>query len=327
MKYLLTGAFATGFIVFGIALTFGATGTSNLFGIAEVLSRQTLVAEDRTLLLAGAAMILVGFGYKISLVPFHMWTPDVYVGAPTPVTAFMSVGSKAAVFAALTRFLLTALETQRDVWAPALAGLAALTIIVGTVTALTQRNVKRMLAYSSVAQAGFMLLGVLGAPEIGPQSLLFYLLAYAFSNLCSFGVLIALERRGEAAWDLDDLSGLWERHRGLAVAMAIGVLSLAGVPPTAGFFAKFYVLMAAWQGGMQVLALIGIVASAVSAFFYLRIATQMFMGEPGRAAQVSQDRWLGAGVAVVAAAILVLGILPTSWLSVMQTAVLAAGAR
>lgn len=325
MKYLLTGAFATGFIVFGIALVFGATGTSNLFTIAEVLSRQTLLAEDRTILLVGAGMILVGFGYKISLAPFHMWTPDVYEGAPTPVTAFMSVGSKAAAFAALTRFLLTALETQREVWAPVLGGFAALTIIVGTVTALSQRNVKRLLAYSSIAQAGFILLGVLGTPETGPQSLLFYLLAYAFSNLCAFGVLIALEQRGEAAWDLADLAGLWERHRGLAIAMAIGMLSLAGVPPTAGFFAKFYVLMSAWQGGMVVPALIGVVASAVSAFFYLRVATQLFMGEPTRAVQATPDRVLHVGIGVAAVAIVLLGILPTPWLQVVQSSVLAAG--
>ncbi|HMO58413.1 MAG TPA: NADH-quinone oxidoreductase subunit N, partial [Roseiflexaceae bacterium] len=211
MKYLLIGAFATGFLVFGIALVYGATGATNLAQIAAVLAEGPIDGENRIYLMAGAAMTVIGLGYKISLVPFHMWTPDVYEGSPTPITAFMSVAGKAAAFAGMTRFLLTALETQREIWVPILAALAAITIVVGNLGALTQQNVKRMLAYSSIGQAGYILLGPLAASERGTEAMLYYLLAYTLTNLAAFGVLIALEARGEAAWNLSDLGGLWQR--------------------------------------------------------------------------------------------------------------------
>ncbi|HEU5088108.1 MAG TPA: NADH-quinone oxidoreductase subunit N, partial [Roseiflexaceae bacterium] len=280
MKYLLIGAFAAGFLVFGIALLYGATGTSSLGGINDVLTRQTLVAESTTFLLAGSALVLVGFGYKISMAPFHMWTPDVYEGAPTPVTAFMSVGAKVAGFAALTRFLVVALPTQQAVWVPIIGALAALTMVLGNVGAVVQRNVKRMLAYSSIGHAGYMLLAVLAPQGRGVEALLFYMLAYTLTNLGAFAVLIALEQRGEAAWDLNDLAGLWSRRPWLAVAMTLCMLSLAGVPLTAGFFGKLYVFTAIWEAGQAWLAIVGVITSAIAAFFYLRIIAQMFMSEP-----------------------------------------------
>ncbi len=323
MKYLLIGAFATGFLVFGIALVYGAVGETSLAASDDFLRRETLVAENYAYLLAGMALVIIGLGYKISIVPFHMWTPDVYQGAPTPVTAFMSVGSKAAAFGGLARFLLNAIDTQAAIWVPAVGALAAATMIVGNIAALTQRNVKRMLAYSSVGQAGYILLGLLARNEAGMQGLLFYLLAYSLTNIAAFAVLIALEQRGEEAWDLDDLAGLWGRRPLLAVAMALAMFSLAGVPPTAGFWAKFYVFAAAWEAGLGVLALIGVIVSAIAAFYYLRIVAQMFMSEPRREIVASGDRLLALGTGLAAALILLLGILPTPVMTLVQSSVLA----
>jgi NADH-quinone oxidoreductase subunit N len=323
MKYLLIGAFATGFLVFGIGLVYGATGSANLAAINEFLSRQTLVAEDYTYLLAGTALIIVGFGYKISLVPFHMWTPDVYQGAPTPVSAFMSVGSKAGAFAALLRFLSTAMPTQQEIWVPALGAIAAATMIIGNIAAVNQRNVKRMLAYSSIGQAGYILLGILAVNETGVQGMVFYLLAYALTNLAAFAVLIALEQRDEEAWDIGDLAGLWQRRPLLAATMAVAMFSLAGVPPTAGFWAKLYVFTAVWEAGAGVLAIIGAVVSAIGAFYYLRIVAQMFMSEPTRELPALPGRGVVIGAGITALAILLLGLVPTPVMNLVEQSMLA----
>jgi NADH-quinone oxidoreductase subunit N len=329
MKYLLIGAFAAGFLVFGIALIYGATGTSNLFDISRALSAG-LAAEDLALLLAGCALVIVGFGYKISMVPFHMWTPDVYEGAPTPVTAFMSVGTKSAGFAALARFLLQGIGPEYAIWVPAVAVLAALTMIIGNISAVTQTNVKRMLAYSSIGHAGYILMGVLagGVPNTGTrgvESFLFYLLAYSLTNLGAFAVLIALEQRGEAAWDLGDFAGLYSRRPLLAIAMALCMFSLAGVPPTAGFWGKFYVFTAAWAAGLQWLAVIGVLTSAIAAFFYLRIVVQMFMRDPVREVRQTYDRALAIGIGVAALGIILIGLLPTPLIDLVQQSGLALG--
>jgi NADH-quinone oxidoreductase subunit N len=333
MKYLLIGAFAAGFLVFGIALIYGATGTSNLADISKILGQQGLSAEDLTLVLAGAAFVIVGFGYKISMAPFHMWTPDVYEGAPTPVAAFMSVGTKSAGFAALARFLLQGVGIQYAVWVPAVALLAALTMIVGNVSAVTQSNVKRMLAYSSIGHAGYILMGVLaagvptGATNRGIESFLFYLLAYSLTNLGAFAVLIALEQRGEAAWDLGDFAGLWGRRPLLAVAMALCMFSLAGVPPSAGFLGKFYVFTAAWAAGgsLQWLAVVAVITSAIAAFFYLRIVVQMFMRDPVREVRRTYERALAIGIGVAALGILLVGIIPAPLIDLVQQSGLALG--
>lgn len=325
MKYLLIGAFGAGFLVFGIALIYGATGSSSLGEIGTILGRGALAAEDRTFLLTGAALVVVGFGYKIAMAPFHMWTPDVYEGAPTPVTAFMSVGAKGAGFAALTRFLLLALGTQREVWVPVLAALAVVTMLVGNISAIAQSNVKRMLAYSSIGHAGYILLGVLAGNNRGIEGLLFYLLAYALTNLGAFAVLIALEQRGEAAWNMGDFAGLWGRQPWLAVAMATCMFSLAGVPPTVGFIGKFYVFAAAWQAGLQWLALVGVITSAIAAFFYLRIVVQMFMSEPVREVRLTADRGLTIGIALATLGILVFGIIPSPVIDLVQQSMIALG--
>jgi NADH-quinone oxidoreductase subunit N len=330
MKYLLIGAFAAGFLVFGIALLYGATGTSNLAQISAKLSQQGLASDDVTFMLAGAALVIIGFGYKISMAPFHMWTPDVYEGSPTPVAAFMSVGTKGAGFAALARLLLQALGSQQATWVFILAILAAVTMVVGNLSAVAQSNVKRMLAYSSIGHAGYILMGVLsaGSPVAasrGVEGFLFYLVAYSLTNLGAFAVLIALEQRGEAAWDLSDFAGLWSRQPFLAVAMALCMFSLAGVPPTAGFWGKFYVFTAAWQSGLQWLAIVGVITSAVAAFFYLRIVVQMFMRDVTREAQPSRDRGLALGIGLAALGVIALGIIPTPVIDLVQQSVLALG--
>ncbi|MCS6940288.1 MAG: NADH-quinone oxidoreductase subunit N [Roseiflexaceae bacterium] len=329
MKYLLIGAFAGGFVVFGIALLYGATGSMNLRAIGETLARQALTLEERTYLLAGAALVVVGFGYKVAMAPFHMWAPDVYEGAPTPIAGLLSVGSKAAGFAALLRFLVEALAGEWRIWAPVLAALAIVTLAVGNIGALTQRNVKRMLAYSSVGHAGYILFGVIAAGatggvagQRGVESVLLYLIAYTFTNLGAFGVLIALEHRGEAAWDMSDLAGLWNRRPWLAVAMAVCMLSLAGIPPTAGFWGKLYVFTAAWLAGMGWITVIGVIIAAIAAFYYLRIVAQMFMAEPAREAPLPMDRALQVGLALATLGVLVLGFIPTPAIDLVQRVVL-----
>ena len=329
MKYLLIGAFAAGFLVFGIALLYGATGTSSLVGIAQKLG-SGLAADDVAFMLAGAALVIIGFGYKISMAPFHMWTPDVYEGSPTPVAAFMSVGTKGAGFAALARLLLVALGSQYATWAVILAILAAITMLIGNISAVAQTNVKRMLAYSSIGHAGYILMGVLAAggaagASRGVEGFLFYLLAYSLTNLGAFAVLIALEQRGEAAWDMGDFAGLWHRQPFLAVAMALCMFSLAGVPPTAGFWGKFYVFAAAWEAGLQWLAIVGVITSAIAAFFYLRIIVQMFMRDPVRDVRPVLDRNLAIGVGLAALGVIVFGIIPTPVIDLVQSSVLALG--
>ncbi len=328
MKYLLVGAFAAGFLVFGIALTYGASGTSNLPAINIFLTQQAGRTSDVSLLLVGAALVIVGFGYKIAMAPFHMWTPDVYEGSPTPVAAFMSVGTKSAGFAALTRFLVVALPSERLVWVPILAALAAVTMIVGNLSAVAQTNVKRMLAYSSVGHAGYILMGTLAGNSTGSrgiEAMLFYLVAYSLTNLAAFAVLITLEKRGENAWSIDSFAGLWERQPWLAVAMAICMFSLAGVPLTVGFIGKFYVFAAAWQAGLIWLTVVAVFTSAISAFFYLRIVGQMFMRSPISEFRPIVDRGLGIGIAIATIGILVFGIIPTPIVDLVQNSLVALG--
>jgi NADH-quinone oxidoreductase subunit N len=323
MKYLLLGAFAAGFLVYGIALIYGQTGTADLRGIASYINQRS--GEDRTLLYVGLALVVVGFGFKIAMVPFHMWTPDVYEGSPTPVAAFMSVGTKGAGFAALLRILDLSMPALQPVWAPALAAFAAATMLVGNVTALSQRNVKRMLAYSSIAHAGYMLMGIIAGNARGVEGFLFYLVAYALTNLGAFAVLIALEQRGEAAWDMSDFAGLYQRRPWLAVAMAVFMLSLAGVPPTAGFFGKLYVFTAAWEAGFAWLVIVGVLTSAISAFFYLRIIVQMFMQEPAREVPLALDRGVQIGVTLALVGVALFGLVPSLIVNLVRLAPMVAG--
>ncbi len=325
MKYLVLGAFAAGFFVYGIALLYGATGTTSLAGIAAVLNKQPLVGEGQTYLLTGVAMVLIAFSFKIALVPFHMWTPDVYEGAPTPVTAFMSVGTKGAALAALWRILTVALAPMQSFWLPVLVALAAVTMVVGNLGAFSQTNVKRMLAYSSIGHAGYIIMGLLVMSERGTEAFLFYMIAYALTNLGAFAVVISLEQRGEAAWSLDDFAGLYQRRPLLAIAMALFMFSLAGVPPTAGFMAKFYLFSAAYDGGLGVLALVGVLTSAVAAFFYLRVVLRMFMHEPLRDLRPALSQGLTADILLAGGLTLLFGLIPTPVIFLVEQSLVALG--
>jgi len=308
LKYFLLGAFSSGFFLYGIALLYGATGATALKTIAEVVEAGRF---NLSLLLSGAALIVVGLGFKIALVPFHMWTPDVYQGAPSAVTAFMAVGAKAAGFAALLRIFFLAFPTFSARLTPVLWVLAALTMMVGNLVAISQKNIKRLLAYSSIAHAGFILMalvpfGQAGVYATSVASALFYLVAYALTNFAAWAVVIALEKAGEIGLELDDYAGLGRKYPGLAAVMAVAMLSFTGVPPTLGFLGKFYLFRTVLEGGFVGLALIGVLASLISAYYYLRVVVIMYMreGEP----VASQDPWLrlvayGAAIGVVALSI------------------------
>jgi NADH-quinone oxidoreductase subunit N len=284
LKYFLLGAFATGFVVYGTALVFGATGSTNLITVVE---RAAPGAENLLLLSLGAAGILVGFGFKVAAVPFHMWTPDVYQGAPTAVTAFMSSGAKIAGFAALLRVFATAFPSIAVDMTGILWALAALTMIIGNVIAISQSNIKRLLAYSSIAHAGYILMAFVpyGNPDVAPVSIaagLFYLVAYAVTNFGAWGVVIALEKSEGRGLEISDYAGLARKHPVLAAAMTVFMLSLIGLPPTIGLVGKIYLFRAVIDGGFYGLAVIGVLTSVVSAYYYLRVVVVMYMrdGEP-----------------------------------------------
>jgi NADH-quinone oxidoreductase subunit N len=291
LKYFLLGSYSTGFVLYGVALCFGATGSTALSGIVAAVEAGT---AQLPLLAVGAALILVGLGFKIAAVPFHMWTPDVYQGAPSPVTAFMAVGAKAGGFAALLRVFLIAFPILDVDLTPVMWALAALTMILGNMAAIAQTNIKRLLAYSSIAHAGYILMALVpfGQPELSAAavaSALFYLVAYATTNFAAWAVVIALEKAEGPAIDvphrglnLDDYAGLARKYPALAASMAVAMLSFTGIPPTLGFVGKFYLFSTVLQGGFVGLAIIGVVTSLISAYYYLRVIIVMYMrdGEP-----------------------------------------------
>lgn len=307
LKYFLLGAFATGFLLYGIAFFYGAAGSTRLDEIASHVGRHGLDAFT----VLGIALLLVGLGFKVALVPFHVWTPDTYEGAPTAVTAFMAVGVKAAAFAALARVFLATLAPVAASWSGLLWVLAALTMTIGNVTALRQRNVKRMLAYSSIAHAGYALVGVVPGTPASGAALLFYLFVYTFMTLGAFGVLIAMGRRGDAGEDLDGWAGVGFRHPVLGLTMAVFMLSLAGIPPTAGFAGKFYLFTAAIDAGYVGLAVVGVFNSLISVAYYFGVLVQMYMVEGTRTVPLPGSRpWLLATIVVAGVATLWLGLLP-----------------
>ena len=327
LKYFFLGAFASAFLLYGIALTYGATRSLD---IGQIVAMLPTLPNPRAnfLLLSGVAMMLVGFAFKIAAVPFHVWAPDVYEGAPTPITAFMSVGAKAAGFAAMARVLIGAFQTpfpgydQGLAWiiSSVLASVAALTMLLGNVVAVVQPNIKRMLAYSSIAHAGYMLLGIvatLRAPSSqGVAAVIFYALAYTFTNLGAFSVILAFRRRGEEVLEIRDLAGLGNRYPALGMLMTLFMLSLAGFPLTAGFVAKFYIFMAFLHPDMSHLlwlAILGVMTSVVSFFYYLGVVRSMFM-DPAHEGDdqpvARRDAYLDLALAVTAVGVIVLGILP-----------------
>lgn len=310
MKYFLLGAFASGFVVYGIALIFGVTGTTQLSGIFESLRAANAIPS---LAFLGAGMIIVGLGFKVAAVPFHMWTPDVYQGAPTSVTAFMSVGAKAGGFAALLRIFVAAFPETAATWGPLTMWIAALTMAWGNVAAIAQKNIKRMLAYSSIAHAGyiFMALPAAAVPAVAPEALrgaLFYLIAYGITNLGAWGVVLALEKTEGTGLEIEDYAGLGTKSPALALAMAVFMLSLTGVPPTVGFMGKFYLFRAAIDADLFWLAIVGVVTSLISAYYYLRVIVVMYMQEGSPVSH--SEILLNTTVILSALATVVFGLLP-----------------
>jgi NADH-quinone oxidoreductase subunit N len=318
LKYFLLGAFASGFLLFGIALTYGALGTTDLGAIAAKVRE----VGATPMLLFGAALILVGLGFKVAVVPFHMWTPDVYEGAPTPIAGFMSVGAKAAGFAALFRVFVYSLGSVQADWTMLVSIISAITMIVGSIVAISQTNLKRMLAYSSIASAGYILIGVAAGNEIGVYGALFYLVAYLFTNLGAFAVLAEMARRSGEDQTYRTYRGLYKRSPGLAIMMMIFMLSLAGIPLTGGFIGKYLLFASAIQAGLDWLAIIAVVTSVIAAFFYLRVIVDMFMrdAEPEHEVQPVHYRALDFTVGLSALGVLVLGIIPGTVLILVQNA-------
>ena len=319
MKYFLLGAFSSAFFLFGVALLYGYAGTVALPGIGDALARG---AEDRTLALIGTALLSVGLLFKIGAVPFHSWIPDVYQGAPTPITAFMAAATKVAAVGAMLRIFYVALPDVRADWRPVMWGVAILTMVVGAVMAVTQNDVKRMLAYSSVAHAGFILTGLVAANRAGLSSTMFYLLAYGFSTLGAFAVVtLVRDSRGEAT-DLSRWAGLGRRSPLVGGVFALFLLAFAGIPLTSGFVSKFAVFQAAIEGGAVPLVLVGVVSSAIAAFFYVRVIVLMFFSEPQSDAPtiVVPSMFTAAAIAVGVVVTVVLGILPQGALDLADQA-------
>jgi len=326
LKYFLLGAFASGFLLYGIALVYGATATTNLTQIAAQVRSLSLARSP--MLLIGLGLVLVGFGFKVAAVPFHMWAPDVYDGSPTPVTGYMATAVKAAAFAALFRVLAEAFGGV-TAWQQIVGWLAVATMVVGNFVALAQRTVKRMLAYSSIAHAGYLLVAVAAGPGAGSAALLVYLLAYTLVTLAAFALLAAKGREGERDVLIDDLAGLGQRRPWLGLALAVCMLSLLGFPGTAGFIGKWYILVAATAAHQTVLAAILVLTSVVSAGYYLPVIMAMYMKpEPFDHAHAAVRLGRPAGVVVAACVVglLVLGIRPNALLELAKTSAIAAPA-
>jgi NADH-quinone oxidoreductase subunit N len=309
LKYFVLGSFASAFLLYGIALTYGATGSTNMVEILDFLS--SVVLFDNGLLLAGLAMLLVGLAFKVAAAPFHAWTPDVYQGAPTPVVAYMASGVKAAGFAGMIRVLYLGFGTYRVDWQPVIYALAIVTLLVGALMAVVQTDVKRMLAYSSINHAGFVLVAVQAASDRGVQATMFYLASYTFLVAGSFGIATVVGRTGDARHSLDDYRGLARARPGLALVFALLLFSQAGVPFTSGFFAKFYAIGAAVDAGSYPLAAIAMLTAVIAAFLYLRITVSMFMDDV-EDADVPDRRSLpvpvGVSLALVACVVVTVGV-------------------
>ena len=321
LKYFIMGAFASGFLLYGIALIYGASGSTDLRVVTG--NFMAIAQSSPWFLTVGALLTLVGFGFKVAAVPFHMWAPDVYEGAPTPVTAFFSVGPKAAGFAALLRIFSYGFGAM-DALEPYLWTLAALTMLVGNLFALYQSNIKRMLAYSSIAHAGYALVAVAVGGDSSIAAAVYYLIAYAFFNFGAFAILSLMDSRPGAQSRMDDVVGLSSAHPALAALLALFMFALAGFPPTAGFFGKFYIFAAAVESGYITLAVIGVLASFVSVYYYLRVVVQAYFVKPDRPfATPEVSPLVATALALCAVGTLALGLFPSRWIDVSKSAVIA----
>jgi NADH-quinone oxidoreductase subunit N len=329
MKYFLLGAFSSAFLLYGIALCYGATGTTNLLGIARATGDPT---GDGTLLLAGVGLLAVGFCFKVSAVPFHMWTPDVYQGTPTPVAAFMAAATKVAAFAVFLRVFAGALGGLVVSWRPAIAAVAVVTMLVGAALAVVQTDLKRMLAYSSISHAGYLLVGVAAAATVpaGVSASMFYLLVYAFMVMGAFMVVQYVSRLGPPDDDairertsLEDYRGLARRHPWAAGLLAVFMLALTGIPPLSGFWAKYYVFLAGVEAGLTWLVVVAVVSSVISAFFYLRVLVVAYLQEPAVAADEASPgptRALGLALGLAGLLTVAIGLAPEALISAARSA-------
>jgi len=321
LKYFLLGAFATGFLLYGISIVYGSTGTINLKQIACFITSRGGVSDP--LLLLGIGLIIVGLGFKVASVPFHAWVPDVYEGAPTAITAFMSVGPKAAGFAAFLRIFMTAFGSTHYEWQKIIFILAVMTMTIGNVVAIAQTNIKRMLAYSSIAHAGYLLIALVAANNMGVSGTLFYILSYTFMNIGAFAIVIVLSQKGDEFIQINDYAGLGFKHPLLAIAMTLFMLSMAGVPPMAGFIGKFYIFSAAIKSGYVGLAVIGVINSVISVYYYLRITVIMYMKEPTREfSPLTISPLIVAAIVIAVVGTLQLGIFPSKVMEIAQQSIL-----
>jgi NADH-quinone oxidoreductase subunit N len=318
MKYFLLGAFSSAILLYGMSLLYGISGSTKFDDIAEALSRRPLTDPISML-----AMITLSAGmfFKIAAVPFHQWTPDAYEGAPTSITAFMSVAVKAASFAMMVRVFMVAIHPLQPRWVPILAAVSVLTMTVGNIAAITQSNVKRLLAYSSISHAGYVLIGLIAGNDTGLTAVGLYLLIYTFTNIGVWAVIVALRRKDVIGEHIDDMAGLYYKHPGAAVLMLIFLLSLAGIPPTAGFIGKYYLFAAAIETGHNVLAVIAVLNAAISVYFYFRIVVSMFMREPTERTGLVFAPGLSVALGVAVIVTMVIGIYPDPFIALARHAV------
>jgi len=320
LKYFFLGAFSTGFLLYGVALLYGVTGTTKIDGIAQFVATMP-EATSNLMFIAGGMLLLTGFLFKVAAAPFHMWTPDVYQGAPTPITAFMSAGPKAAAFAAFIRVTITGLESlQADItvvfWV-----LAVLTMTVGNFIALSQQDVKRMLAYSSIAHAGYAMVGMVAWNEVGLTGVMFYMLVYTFMNMGAFAVLVLVGKKGEENLTVDGLAGMGYKRPVLGVALCIFLFSLMGMPPTAGFAGKFYIFAGAVKAGYIWLAVIGVLNSAVSLYYYLRVMVSMYFKDAQEDfGWATMNTATAISIAIAIAGVLVMGVVPGPFMNLAKLA-------
>ncbi len=334
IKYFLLGSFAAALLLYGGALVYGVTGHTDLVGIGDTLREGKLAGSDFGLLLVAMVLFLAGLAFKVSAVPFHMWTPDAYEGAPTPVTSFMAVAVKSAAFAMMLRVLISAFGDPLSMswaggWPPVLALLAVLTMTVANLIAGRQQSVKRMLAYSSIAHAGYILVGVVATMREGTDAqgaVLFYLLAYTVSTAGAFGALILCGSRGKEAVSYEDLAGIGKRHPATALAFAFFLISLTGIPPTAGFFGKLYIVRASIGSGLYVLTVLLVLNTVIAAYYYLRVLVYMYMRDPQPGAPIARPMrsgYVNAALVICAVAVLVIGLWPSTPLKFAIEAALA----
>ena len=316
LKYFLLGAFATGFLLYGMALIYGSTGSTKLAIISKVISGGQIISEP--LMIMGVVLLIIGFSFKVAAVPFHMWAPDVYQGAPTPVTAFMAVGPKAASLAAFYRIMTEAMPGLSYSWEILLCIVSVLSMFIGNLGAIMQTNIKRLIAFSSVSHVGYLLIAIIAKNSLSSSSLMFYMLTYTFMIFGVFGIVVLLGRKGDENLEIENYSGLAYKHPIIALTMTIFLLSLGGLPPLAGFVAKFYIFSAALNEGYLILVIIAVLNSAISFYYYLKVIVFMYMKEPVKPLNVTLSPMTLLVIAISVFGTIQLGIYPDPIISLAQ---------